>query len=196
LSSSQSWTRPIYQGRREAAVQPLLLAWRRVDVDNLNTAARAAWDRLGRLSGPELEAPGGRRYRFGDRVLMLSPGPAGAWVTSEHATIVGVNLAERSLTAYTPDGRVLHLDTDAIGAERLTHAYALTVHRAQGVTADTAHVLEHGAGATRLRRASNTQRERRLCGALLVVRVHGGARLLRTRGHRRLDHTRRATSRP
>jgi hypothetical protein len=126
--------------------EPLLLAWRRADVDDLNQAARAAWDRLGRLSGPELEAPGGRRYRFGDRVLLLSPGPGGAWVTSEQATIVAVDLAERSLTAYTPDGRVLELDTQAIGADRLTHAYALTVHRAQGVTADTAHVLDNGGG--------------------------------------------------
>jgi len=84
--------------------EPLLLAWRRADVDDLNRAARATWERLGRLSGPELETPGGRRYRFGDRVLMLTPGPAGAWVTSEQATIVAVNLTDRALTAYTPTG--------------------------------------------------------------------------------------------
>jgi conjugative relaxase-like TrwC/TraI family protein len=126
--------------------EPLLLAWRRADVDELNAAARAAWDRLGRLYGPELEAPGGRRYRFGDRVLMLTPGPAGAWVTSEQATVVEVNLTARSLKTLTPDGRVLELDRDATGAERLTHAYALTVHRAQGATSDTAHVLDSGGG--------------------------------------------------
>jgi conjugative relaxase-like TrwC/TraI family protein len=130
----------------EAWREPLLLAWRRADVDELNTAARAAWEQLGRLSGPELEAPGGRRYRFGDRVLLLSPGPNGAWVTSERATIVDVNLADRSLTACTRDGKVLHLDVEATSAERLTHAYALTCHRAQGATCDTAHVLESGGG--------------------------------------------------
>jgi hypothetical protein len=130
----------------EAWREPLLLAWRRADVDELNTTARVAWEDLGRLSGPELEAPGGRHYRFGDRVLMLTPGPNGAWVTSERATIVDVNLTDRSLTAFTPDGRVLHLDAEATGGERLTHAYALTCHRAQGATCDTAHVLENGGG--------------------------------------------------
>ncbi len=136
-----AWTVDVAAGR-----DSLLLAWRRADVEALNTAARTAWDRLGRLVGPELEAPGGRSYRAGDRVLMLTPGPAGAWVTSEHATVVAVNFHAGSLTAVTADGRVLELDHDAIGAERLSHAYAVTVHRSQGVTADTAHVLEHGGG--------------------------------------------------
>jgi conjugative relaxase-like TrwC/TraI family protein len=136
-----AWAADISAGK-----EALLLAWRRVDVEALNVTARAAWAELGRLSGPELEAPGGRRYAAGDRVLMLSPEPDGAWVTSEHATVLRVDTASTSLTAVTAGGRVVHLDRDAVGPNRLAHSYALTVHRAQGVTCDTAHVLERGGG--------------------------------------------------
>jgi hypothetical protein len=41
----------------------LLVAYHRDAVETLNRAAREVWQELGRLSGPELEAPGGRRYR-------------------------------------------------------------------------------------------------------------------------------------
>ena len=50
-----------------------MLAYHRDSVETLNRAARAVWGKLGRLSGPELEAPGGRRFRAGDRVVTLSP---------------------------------------------------------------------------------------------------------------------------
>jgi len=127
-------------------LDPLLRAWKRADVDDLNRKARAAYATLGRLAGPEVEARGGRAYRAGDWVLMLTPGPAGAWVTSEHATVTAVYLHDGSLDAVTPDGRHLHLDADATRAERLTYAYAITVHRSQGATSDSAHVLEDGGG--------------------------------------------------
>ena len=40
----------------------LLIAYHRDAVEALNRAAREQWAGLGHLSGPELEAPGGRRY--------------------------------------------------------------------------------------------------------------------------------------
>jgi conjugative relaxase-like TrwC/TraI family protein len=127
-------------------VDSVLIAWRHVSVDELNRQARHAYAALGRLSGPEIEAPGGRRYAGGDRVITLTPGPKGAWVTSERATVAAIHPADGSLDAVTPDGRRLHLDRDATGAERLTHGYAITAHRSQGSTVDVAHVLEDGGG--------------------------------------------------
>ena len=53
----------------------LLVAYHRDAVERLNGAARLVWEKLGQLSGPELEAQGGRRYRAGDRVITLSAGP-------------------------------------------------------------------------------------------------------------------------
>jgi hypothetical protein len=45
----------------------LMLAYLRDAVDTLNRAAREVWEELGKLSGPELLAPGGRRYRDNTR---------------------------------------------------------------------------------------------------------------------------------
>jgi len=136
-----AWAADITGGR-----DSLLLAWRRDDVDDLNQRARHAYAAMGLLAGPEIEAPGGWRYQAGDQVLMLTSGLGGAWVTSERATITTVNPRDGSVGAVTGDGRRLHLTAEQTGADRLTHAYAVTVHRSQGSTSDTAHVLEDGGG--------------------------------------------------
>ena len=104
------------------------------------------WGDLGHLSGPELAAPGGRRYRAGDRVVTLAPGPGGAWVTSQRAVVSSVDVEGRSLVATTPDGAELRLGPDDIGAERLAHSYAMTAHRCQGSTSDSTYALEDGGG--------------------------------------------------
>jgi hypothetical protein len=74
----RAWTTDIDTGR-----DPLLLAYRRDNVEALNRVARDLWERSGRLTGTELTPPGGRTYRAGDRVITLAPGPHGAWVTSQ-----------------------------------------------------------------------------------------------------------------
>jgi hypothetical protein len=45
-----------------------------------------------------------------------------------------------------PTGRTLVLDRDATGGDRLGYGYAITAHRSQGATVDTAYVLEDGGG--------------------------------------------------
>ena len=97
----------------------------------------------GEVGGPELEAPGGRRYAAGDRVVLLSPGD-GRWVTSERAEVTAVG-ADR-LTLRFDDGRHEVLAGDELDAEHLDYAYALTVHRNQAATVDRAHVFADGGG--------------------------------------------------
>jgi hypothetical protein len=126
--------------------ESVLLAWQRANVDELNRHARLAWGQLDRVSGPEIETPGGRRYAAGDHIVTLTPGPKGAWVTSERATVTSVNVLGGSLRAVTAEGRTLGLDRDATGGDRLGHGYAITAHRSQGATVDTAYVLEDGGG--------------------------------------------------
>ena len=137
----RAWAADIDAGR-----DPLLLAYRRDNVEMLNRAARDLWERSGRLTGPELIAPGGRTYRAGDRVITLAPGPHGAWVTSQAARVTAVDPEAQTLIAITPDGRQLHMGAEDIGADRLGYGYAITAHRAQGTTVEVAHVLDDGGG--------------------------------------------------
>jgi len=130
----------------DASRDTLLLAYRRDNVEGLNQAARELFERAGRLTGSEFTAPGGRRYRSGDRIITFAPGSKGAWVTSQPAQVTVVNPEAQTITAVTPDGRTLHMGADDIGAERLGYGYAITCHRAQGATVGVAHVLDDGGG--------------------------------------------------
>ena len=137
----RAWAYDVAEGK-----DALLVAYHRDAVERLNGAARLVWEELGHLSGPELEAEGGRRYRAGDRVVTLSPGPGGAWVTSQRAVVTSVDLVTGSLVAVTPEGTELHMGTGDIGADKLAHAYSVTAHRSQGQTVDVTHALEDGGG--------------------------------------------------
>ena len=124
-----------------------MYAWKRANVAELNRRGREAWERRGRLSGPELVAPGGTPYRAGDRIVTLAPGEWGKSVTSECGSVVAVDVARGELAAVMDDdGRIVRFAGKEIDAEHLAHGYAVTVHRAQGATVRFAHTLEDGGG--------------------------------------------------
>ncbi|HEU5151128.1 MAG TPA: MobF family relaxase [Iamia sp.] len=141
----EAWAADVDAGHDTA-----LLAWRRDDVRDLNRLARDLHrDQLrdqGSPPGPELTAPGGRRYAVGDKVVLLAPNPDQRLVTSERLTVTDVDLPGARLRAVTTEGRPVVLSGEATDAEHLDHGYALTVHRAQGATYDRAHVLAAGGG--------------------------------------------------
>jgi hypothetical protein len=138
---AQGWAADIEAGR-----DTTMLAWRRTSVDVLNALGRAHWERGGRLTGPELRAPDGRSYRIGDRVVTLAPTDDRSVVTSTRATVVEVDLEHSALVIERADGHRHRLAGDELIHDRLAHGYAVTVHRSQGATHDTAHVLEDGGG--------------------------------------------------
>ncbi len=126
----------------------LLLAWRRDHVAEMNALARAKLQDAGRLSRVEMTAPGGLAYALDDRVVVTAPNHEAGVVTSQTATVF---LADDqgpvpALILELGDGRRVRLQGEAIDAAHLTHAYAMTVHRCQGATVDTAHVLGDGGG--------------------------------------------------
>jgi hypothetical protein len=141
VAMADAWAADLGNGDGNA-----LLAWRRDDVADLNRLARDRYDRAGLLSGPDLVAPGGRTYAAGDRVVALAPNPYARIVTSQQLTITHVDPDQQTLEVRTRDGRDITLAGRAIDQQRLDHAYALTVHRAQGATYDTAHVMAAGGG--------------------------------------------------
>jgi len=122
-----------------------MYAWRRANVAELNRRGREAWDGLGKLSGPELVVGDGA-YRAGDRIVTLAPGAGGEIVTSEHGTVLAVDVNRRELGATMDDGRFQRFAGDDLGADHLTHGYAVTVHRSQGSTVERTHALEDDGG--------------------------------------------------
>jgi conjugative relaxase-like TrwC/TraI family protein len=138
VAMTDAWSSDLATGHRTA-----LLAWRRADVTDLNRLARDRWDRLGRLVGDDITIDG-RPYAVGDRIVALAPNPTAGIVTSEHLSVVAMK--ENRIDARTEDGRTIVLTGEHIDRQHIDHAYALTVHRAQGSTYDRAHVLAAGGG--------------------------------------------------
>jgi len=134
-----AWSKDRDDGR-----DTVLLTWRRADVAALNRSARLDQITKGNVHGPELEAVGGRRYAAGDQVVMLSPDRSSRWVTSERGTVDDVD--GEALTIRFGSDRSVALSGADIDDDHLDHAYAVTVHRTQGATVDTAHVLATGGG--------------------------------------------------
>ncbi|MGH9135485.1 MAG: MobF family relaxase [Acidimicrobiales bacterium] len=124
--------------------EAVLLAWRRRDVAALNECARQRPTAARAIHGPEIEAPGGKQYSGGDRVVTLAPAHDGRFLTSERGT-VAVADSDR-LTVRFDDGRTEVLTGEELASDRLDHAYAVTVHRMQGATVDRAHIFADGGG--------------------------------------------------
>jgi hypothetical protein len=123
-----------------------MYAWQRTNVDALNRLARDRFALDGRLTGPELVAPGGRHYGLGDRIVTLAPAADGQVVTSERGEVVSVNPDRPALIIRMDDGRFERLEGDELAKDRLAHGYAVTVHRAQASTVDVSHRYEDGGG--------------------------------------------------
>ena len=83
------WAADVAKGAQTA-----MYAWRRANVAELNRRGRQAWEKLGRLSGPELVV-GATGYRAGDRIVTLAPGAGGEIVTSECGTVLAVDVERR-----------------------------------------------------------------------------------------------------
>ncbi len=128
----------------DAGHESVLLAWRQRDVATLNERARKRRIAAGAITGPEIEAPGGKLYAAGDRVVTLAPSGDGRIVTSERGTVTVVD--RETLTVRFDDGRRVTLAAEQLDADRLDHAYAVTMQRMQGATVDRAHVFADGGG--------------------------------------------------
>ena len=122
----------------------VLLAWRRCDVAALNQRARQRRIDAGAVTGPELQAPGGKRYATGDRIVTLAPADGHRYNTSLRGTVTAAR--PDALDVRFDDGTVTTLSLDETAANRLDHAYAVTVRRTQGATVDRAHIYADGGG--------------------------------------------------
>lgn len=129
-----------YFAALESAASPynvVVLATQRTDVDALNDAIRGRLRGTGRLGPDRLvktTEDGPRAFAVGDRVLVTRNDHQRAVFNGTRGTvtmITGHNVRLRSEA-----GAMINLPVEGL-ADRLAHAYAMTVHKAQGLTVDT-----------------------------------------------------------
>ncbi len=82
-----------------------------------------------REGGAELRG-GGRSYRPGDRVLQLKNDYELEVFNGDLGTVKGIDTTEQELHITLDDGREVRYPSSSLYA--LTHAYAISVHKAQG----------------------------------------------------------------
>jgi len=131
---------------RERGEPGVMLALRRSDVADLNQRARALMTTAGALSGPAL-AVDDRVFRVGDEVVCLKNDRRVGVANGTRGTVAALDTEARTLTVARSDGRELTLpalyvdDRTERGGPTLDHGYAVTAHKAQGMTTGTAFVL-------------------------------------------------------
>jgi Ti-type conjugative transfer relaxase TraA len=118
----------------------VMVALRRDDVADLNHRARAALLAAGRLTGPALQA-GGEEFRAGDRIVCLRNDRGLGVVNGTRATITHIHPTTRTVEAVDDRGIQLALPAGYLDAGHITHGYAITGHKAQGLTCDHTYTL-------------------------------------------------------
>jgi hypothetical protein len=117
----------------------IILTHTNAEVRALNEAARERMRAAGDL-GDEVHVTverGARSFANGDRVMFLQ-NERGLGV--KNGTLGTVELVSaQSMTVRTDDGRSVRFDLKDYN--RIDHGYAATIHKAQGMTVDRAHVL-------------------------------------------------------
>lgn len=123
-----------------AGESALMLAPRRVEVDDLNARARLRMTRAGRLHGPELVLDE-RPFQAGDRVLALRNDRRVGVLNGTRGTVAEVDVERHELVVATDAGPTVRLPARYLDAGHVAHGYAVTAHKAQGATVDRAMLL-------------------------------------------------------
>jgi hypothetical protein len=121
-----------------SGLDAIMLARRRDEVETLNELARARAVEDGRVHGPALSVRD-RDYQAGDRIVCLTNDRHAGVRNGTRGVVTSVDPERGTLTLERPDHGQVTIDTRQYDA--LDRGYALTVHKAQGMTADIAMVV-------------------------------------------------------
>lgn len=131
---------------REFGADAVTIALRRDDVADLNARARTYMLHHDRL-GPDVVQVGGKEFAVGDEAVCLRNHPGLGVTNGTHGAITRLDPAEGTLVLTDRAGRDYALTAEYLastsqrGGAVLDYGYALTGHRAQGLTVDQAFVL-------------------------------------------------------
>ena len=133
--------------KRPGERPPIMIALRHSDVADLNAAARELLAKQGRI-GTEAMSVDQRDFAVGDRIITLRNVRRLGVLNGTFATVIGLDHDRRALLVRTDEGRELVLPRWYLDRRspfdrrrRLDHAYAITCHKAQGMTTERAFVL-------------------------------------------------------
>jgi len=115
----------------------LVLTATRAHAAHLNTAIRDTLHATGYLGTDQLDVDtvdGPRGYSTGDQVIVTRKDPARGLLNGDRVTVTDLHPDRGALTIHTRDGRDLTLPRPYLADGQLDHAYAMTVHKAQGQT--------------------------------------------------------------
>lgn len=148
------WRERVYEGD-----SAFMLASRHDDVDNLNQQVRQALQ-ADRIIGPDLLEVDGRPFAVGEWVMTLTNDYRLGVLNGQRGTIADIDPNQRSVAVTFDDDTTRTVPVEYLEEGGLDHAYAMTVHKAQGQTCDYCYVLgdEHlyrEAGYSALTRGRN-----------------------------------------
>lgn len=116
----------------------VMIAARRSDVTDLNDRARQHLISDGQL-GPAIWRNDSVEFSIGDRVMAHRNRYDLGVLNGNRGHVTGTT--NDSLTVELDSGKSVHVPNDYIDDGHLGHGYALTVHKAQGMTCDAAYLL-------------------------------------------------------
>ena len=118
----------------------VMIAARRSDVADLNDRARELMRTHGRIGDEELEV-GGALFSVGDSVMTLKNARRLGVINGTRAVVQTLDPVRKEMTIRREDGTEVTLPAGYLQEGHLTHAYAITGHKAQGMTTQKAFVL-------------------------------------------------------
>ena len=125
----------------QASTEPaVMIAARRSEVSDLNQRARRMVRSAGRLGEASIDVDG-VQFSTGDRVMTLMNNRRLEVKNGTQGTIQDLDVGRGEVTLQRDDGSSVTLPSSYLAAGYLSHAYAITGHKAQGMTTDRAFVL-------------------------------------------------------
>ncbi len=120
--------------------QVAMFAPRRADAEDLNRRTRALLFERGELTGPDVVF-GGRGFVVGDVVMATRNDRWAGVINGTRGVVSEIDAEQGTLSMRIDAGTDITLGSRYLDAGHLTHAYATTAHKVEGMTVDRAFFL-------------------------------------------------------